>query len=103
MAAMAAMGMAGCENASTTNSSPVESVTEVSEKKSEVIAVVNSEPSAGCNPITGYGQRYDPILQSTLTKAYGGEITNDLATGYEVSDDGKEWTFTIRDDALFKR
>ena len=70
-------------------------------RKDEVIAAVNSEPSAGWNPITGYGQRYDPILQSTLTKAYGGEITNDLATGYEVSDDGKEWTFTIRDDACY--
>ena len=45
MAAMAVIGMAGCENASTTNSSPVESVTAVSEKKSEVIAAVNSEPS----------------------------------------------------------
>ncbi|MBE6877317.1 MAG: hypothetical protein E7496_11475 [Ruminococcus sp.] len=44
-------------------------------KKTEVIAAVNSEPSAGWNPVTGYGQRYDPVLQSTLTKAYGGEIT----------------------------
>ena len=71
------------------------------EAKTEVIAAINSEPGSGWDPITGYGQRYDPILQSTLTKAYGGEITNDLATGYSVSDDGKEWTFTIREDAYY--
>ncbi|MCR5127822.1 MAG: ABC transporter substrate-binding protein [Lachnospiraceae bacterium] len=71
------------------------------ETKTEVIAAINSEPGSGWDPITGYGQRYDPILQSTLTKAYGGEITNDLATGYSVSDDGKEWTFTIREDAYY--
>lgn len=69
--------------------------------KDEVVVAINSEPSAGWDPITGYGQRYDPILQSTLTKAYGGEITNDLATAYEVSEDGLTWTFTIRDDAYY--
>ena len=69
--------------------------------KTEVVAAVNSEPGSGWDPLTGYGQRYDPILQSTLTKAYGGEITNDLAVGYEVNDDGTEWRFTIRDDAYY--
>lgn len=117
--AMAAMGVTGCssdgsgssfENAASSlteaaaqpdGQTDSESLSAASEKKNEVIAVVNSEPSAGWNPVTGYGQRYDPILQSTLTKAYGGEITNDLATGYEISEDGKEWTFTIRDDAYY--
>ena len=70
-------------------------------KKTEVVAAVNSEPKAGWDPVTGYGQRYDPILQSTLTKAYGGEITNDLAVSHEVSEDGMEWTFRIRDDAFY--
>lgn len=70
-------------------------------KKTEVVAAVSSEPSAGWNPITGYGQRYDPILQSTLTKAYGGEIQMDLATDASVSDDGKTWTIKIRDDAYY--
>ncbi len=69
--------------------------------REEVIAAVNSEPGSGWDPITGYGQRYDPILQSTLTKAYGGEITNDLATEYSVSDDGLDWTFKIREDAYY--
>ena len=104
---------AGCGSSSQTESSSSsanvsestaatdESAYENVSKNDEVIAAVNSEPSAGWDPITGYGQRYDPILQSTLTKAYGGEITNDLATGYTVSDDGKDWTFTIRDDARY--
>ncbi|MCR5252032.1 MAG: ABC transporter substrate-binding protein [Lachnospiraceae bacterium] len=69
--------------------------------KEEVIAAINSEPGSGWDPVTGYGQRYDPILQSTLTKAYGGEISNDLAEEYFVSDDGLDWTFRIRDDAYF--
>lgn len=69
--------------------------------KDTVVVAVNSESSSGWNPITGYGQRFDPILQSTLTKAYGGEITNDLATDYHVSEDGLDWTFVIRDDAYY--
>ena len=69
--------------------------------KDTVVVAVNSESSSGWNPITGYGQRFDPILQSTLTKAYGGEIANDLATDYYVSDDGLDWTFVIRDDAYY--
>ena len=71
------------------------------EVKDTVVVAVNSESSSGWNPIAGYGQRFDPILQSTLTKAYGGEITNDLATDYYVSDDGLDWTFVIRDDAYY--
>ncbi|MBP3755175.1 MAG: ABC transporter substrate-binding protein [Lachnospiraceae bacterium] len=69
--------------------------------KDTVVVAVNSESSSGWNPITGYGQRFDPILQSTLTKAYGGEITNDLTTDYHVSEDGLDWTFVIRDDAYY--
>ena len=78
-----------------------EEITEETTTKSEVIVAVNSEPSSGWDPITGYGQRFDPVIQSTLTKAYGGEITNDLAVDYTVSDDGMDWTFDIRPDACY--
>ena len=114
---IAASSLTACSNAgavpvdSPAGSTPVtassETETEASAEtmtasvKSEVVAAVNSEPKAGWDPITGYGQRYDPILQSTLTKAYGGEITNDLAVSHEVSEDGMEWTFKIRDDAYY--
>ena len=78
-----------------------EEIIEETTTKSEVIVAVNSEPSSGWDPITGYGQRFDPVIQSTLTKAYGGEITNDLAVDYTVSDDGMDWTFDIRPDACY--
>ena len=69
--------------------------------KTEVIAAITSEPTAGFDPITGYGLRYDPILQSRLVKTWNGVITDDLATEYSVSEDGTEWRFTLRDDAYF--
>jgi peptide/nickel transport system substrate-binding protein len=69
--------------------------------KTEIIAAIASEPNTGWDPIKGYAQKYDPILQSTLTKAFNGEITNDLATSYEVTDGGKTWTFNIREDVVF--
>lgn len=95
MAAVMALclsALSGCGNTALAESGAV---------KDTVVVAVNSESSSGWNPITGYGQRFDPILQSTLTKAYGGEITNDLATDYYVSDDGLDWTFVIRDDAYY--
>ena len=41
-----------CGNASSANNAPSESITKLSEKKCEVVAAVNSEPSAGWNPVT---------------------------------------------------
>lgn len=69
--------------------------------KTEVVAAIASEPGTGWDPLKGYAQKYDPILQSTLTKAFDGNIAYDLATGYEAGDGGKTWTFTLRDDAYF--
>ena len=71
-----------------------------------VIALdVNSEPAAGFDPAYGWGAGehvHEPLIQSTLT------VTNpdltigyDLATGYTVSEDGRTWTVTIRDDVKF--
>ncbi len=69
--------------------------------RDQVIAAVTTEITSGYDPITGYGLRYDPILQSRLVKTWNGVITEDLADGYEVSEDGRTWRFTIRDGALF--
>jgi peptide/nickel transport system substrate-binding protein len=66
-----------------------------------VIIAIGSEPET-LDPTRGWGHGNSPIVQSTLVK-YNADLTfeNDLATGYELSDDGLTWTFTIRDDAVF--
>lgn len=73
----------------------------------QVIIAMNtgSEPAAGFNPLVSWGcgeHVHEPLIQSTLittTASMGFE--NDLATSYSCSEDGMEWTFTIRDDVRF--
>lgn len=69
--------------------------------KDSVIIAIGSEPET-LDPTKGWGHGNSPIIQSTLVK-YNAELNfeNDLATGYELSEDGLTWTFTIRDDAFF--
>ena len=71
------------------------------ELKDSVIIAIGSEPET-LDPTKGWGHGNAPIIQSTLVK-YKADLTfeNDLATSYELSDDGLVWTFTIRDDAYF--
>jgi peptide/nickel transport system substrate-binding protein len=71
----------------------------------ELIAAVGThggEPESGFNPITGWGYNHEPLIQSTLFKKdSNGDLINDLATDYTVSDDGITWIVTIRDDVTF--
>lgn len=69
--------------------------------KDSVVIAIGSEPET-LDPTKGWGHGNSPIVQSTLVK-YTADLTfeNDLATGYELSEDGLTWTFTIRDDARF--
>lgn len=64
-----------------------------------------SEPEAGFDPAYGWGAGehvHEPLIQSTLTRTTKDlEIENDLATDYQVSEDGLLWTVTIRDDVKF--
>jgi peptide/nickel transport system substrate-binding protein len=64
-----------------------------------------NEPAAGFDPFFGWAaseHSHEPLIQSTLiTTTVDMGFANDLATGYEVSDDGLLWTFTIRDDVKF--
>ena len=71
------------------------------EVKDSVIIAIGSEPDT-LDPTKGWGHGNAPIVQSTLVK-YKADLTfeNDLATSYELSEDGLVWTFTIRDDAYF--
>ena len=64
-----------------------------------------SEPESGFDPAYGWGAGehvHEPLIQSTLTTTTKDlKIEKDLATDYQVSDDGLTWTVTIRDDVKF--
>ena len=61
-----------------------------------------SEPETGFDPTTGWGRYGSPLFQSTLLKRDDKlNIVNDLATSYEVNEDGKVWTVKLRDDVKF--
>ena len=64
--------------------------------------LLGGEPDTGFDPTTGWGRYGSPLFQSTLFKRdHDLTIVNDLATNYEVSQDGKIWTVTLRDDVTF--
>ena len=78
------------------------SKSEVKEAKKELVLALGSEPEGGFDPINGWGRYGSPLFQSTLLKRdQDMNIINDLATGYEVSEDGLTWTVSIREDAKF--
>lgn len=71
-------------------------------KEEELIMAIGTEPEAGFDPTTGWGRYGSPLFQSTLLKMDDElNIVNDLATGYEVTEDGKVWTVKLRDDVNF--
>ncbi|WP_428912556.1 ABC transporter substrate-binding protein [Niallia sp. Krafla_26] len=71
-------------------------------KKDELVLSIGGEPDSGFDPTTGWGRYGSPLFQSTLFKRdHDLNVTNDLATHYEMSEDGKSWTVFIRDDVTF--
>jgi peptide/nickel transport system substrate-binding protein len=79
-----------------------ESVGAYSELKEELILAIGGEPKTGFDPTTGWGRYGSPLFQSTLlTRDSNLKIINDLAVGYEVSDDSLEWVVKLRDDVRF--
>lgn len=75
--------------------------------KDEVVVTMpmTSEPEAGFDPAYGWGAGehvHEPLIQSTLLVTTNDlQIDKDLATNYEVSEDGLTWTVDIRDDVSF--
>lgn len=75
---------------------------EARKEKGQLIVAVGSEPETGFDPSTGGHGSITRVFFSTLfmrDKTLG--WTNDLATGYQVSEDKRTWTVTLRDDAVF--
>ncbi|WP_422659198.1 ABC transporter substrate-binding protein [Paenibacillus sp. EC2-1] len=93
--------LAGCNSSKSGLSDSGNSAGSV-DKKDELVLAFGSEPEAGFDPTTGWGRYGSPLFQSTLLKRDNQlNIVNDLATSYEVSDDGMEWTVNIRKDVKF--
>ena len=69
------------------------------------VAAHGEEPEYGFDPMHGWGYHdsgTDPLIQSTILKRdKDNNFVNDLATDYEISDDLKTYTVTIRDDVKF--
>lgn len=63
---------------------------------------IGGEPETGFDPVLGWGGYGNPLFQSTLLRRDAAlEIRPDLATGWQLSDDRRTWTITLREDVLF--
>ena len=70
--------------------------------KDELVLAFGLEPDDGFDPTAGWGRYGSPLFQSTILKRGDDlNVVNDLAADYEVTEDGKKWTITLRDDVNF--
>ncbi len=84
--------LAGCTSIKSNQSS--EKVKRI--KRMSLCWLLDGEPDTGFDPTTGWGRYGSPLFQSTLLKRDDKlNIVNDIATSYEVSEDGKVWTVTF--------
>jgi peptide/nickel transport system substrate-binding protein len=68
----------------------------------ELRLAVGGEPEEGFDPTLGWGEHGSPLFQSTLLRRdHDLALAEDLATGWEVSEDGLTWTVALRDDVTF--
>ena len=102
LALLLCFGLAACKSGSAAgNAGGSAAGQETAAGKDSVVIAIGSEPET-LDPTKGWGHGNAPIVQSTLVR-YTSELTfeNDLATAYQLSDDGLTWTFRIRDDVTF--
>ena len=88
------------------SSTEQENGAQAEERERVIVAMgTTSEPAAGFDPCVNWGcgeHCHEPLIQSTLLRTTADmEFENDLATDYQVSEDGLTWTFTIREDVKF--
>ncbi len=95
--------LAGCGSGESNQaSSEKEADNKAEEEKEELVLAFGLEPDDGFDPTAGWGRYGSPLFQSTILKRDDDlNVVNDLAKDYEVSEDGKEWTITLRDDVKF--
>lgn len=67
-----------------------------------LVLAIGGEPDDGFDPVMGWGRYGNPLFQATLLKLDADlKLVSDLATGWELSEDGLLWTVMLRDDAVF--
>jgi peptide/nickel transport system substrate-binding protein len=68
----------------------------------QIVLAIGGESEEGYDPTLGWGRYGSPLFHSTLLRRDENlEIVNDLATNYTISEDGKVWTVTLRNDVVF--
>ncbi len=94
-------GLTGCSNQSNSSDNQTKDDDKQIESQDSVVIAISSEPTS-LDPCQGWGHGTTPLVQSSLVE-YLQDMTfsNDLATGYELSQDGLTWTFQLREDAYF--
>lgn len=104
-ALVAGWAIASCTPTSTdpnTNNNATENIPAQSGSAEQIVLAIGGESEEGYDPTLGWGRYGAPLFQSTLLKRDEDlNIINDLATDYSISEDGKTWTVTIREDAVF--
>src|SRR6056297_3417119 len=96
----AAVVAAACTDGAPTPSSS--SDPEPGAVQDQLVLAIGGEPDDGYDPTLGWGRYGSPLFQSTLLRRDADlEVVGDLATDWSVSDDGRTWTITIRDDVTF--
>lgn len=59
-------------------------------------------PERGFDPLYGWGETGDPLIQSTLWRRdHDGGVIGELANAWTLSDDRLRWTISLREDAKF--
>lgn len=100
---LTATSLTGCSTTKTEGSEDSSAgVTNTRKANNELVAAVVNEPESGFDATVGGHGSMTRVFFSTLfkrDKELG--IENDLATGYEVSEDKLTWTVNLRDDAKF--
>lgn len=70
--------------------------------REDLVLAIGGEPETGFDPMAGWGSYGNPLFQSTLLKRGASlETLPDLATKWELSQDRRVWTITLRPEARF--
>lgn len=68
----------------------------------KLVLAIGGEPETGFDPLLGWGGYGNPLFQSTLLKRDVNLATQaDLATDWQLSEDRRVWTITLRDGVSF--
>ncbi|MGL5418097.1 MAG: ABC transporter substrate-binding protein, partial [Plesiomonas shigelloides] len=63
---------------------------------------IGDGPTEGFDPVMGWSHTGNPLFQSTLIqRTHDFSYENELIESYQISQDGKTWTITLKPARLF--